>query len=63
MVQWLGLCAFTALDQVQFLVRKLRSPKPCSGAKKKRKKENEWMREGGKKTTNAGIFANFCSGC
>ena len=31
--------------------------------KKERKKENERMCEGGKKTANASIFANFCSGC
>ena len=45
---WLGLCAFTAVDQVQFLVRKLRSHKLRNGAKKKkkeRKKENERMCE------------------
>ena len=38
-VQWLGLqVAFTAVAQVQFLVRELRSHKPCNAAKKKPKK-------------------------
>ena len=44
MVQWLGLCTFTAMDQVQFLVGELRSHKPCS----ERKKMNGYMREGRK---------------
>ena len=35
-VQWLGLGAFTAGAQVQSLVGKLRSCKPCGMAKKKR---------------------------
>ena len=38
-VQWLGLCAFTAGDRVQSLVRELRSHKSCDMAKKKRKKK------------------------
>ena len=44
---WLGLCAFTAVDQVHFLVRKLRSHKLRNGAKKKkkeRKKERKKMK-------------------
>ena len=36
-VQWLGLCAFTARAQVQSLVRELRSHKPLGAAKKKEK--------------------------
>ena len=35
-VQWLGLCAFTAW--VQSVVRELRSYKPCGAAKGKKKK-------------------------
>ena len=37
-VQWLGLGAFTAVAQVQSLVRELRSCKPPNAAKKKQKK-------------------------
>ena len=39
-VQWLGLSAFTAVAQVQSLVRELRSCKLCGVAKKKKKKTN-----------------------
>ena len=39
-VQWLGLSAFTAGAQVQSLVRQLKSHKPCSVAKKKKKKDD-----------------------
>ena len=39
MVQWLGLGAFTAMAQVQSLVRELRSCKLHSVAKKKKKKK------------------------
>ena len=38
MASWLGPSAFTALARVQFLVRELRSHKPHSVAKKKKKK-------------------------
>ena len=38
MVQWLGLGTFTIGAQVRSLIRELRSPKPCSMAKKKKKK-------------------------
>ena len=40
MVQWLGLCAFTALAWVRSLVRELRSRKP-SGMTNRKKKERE----------------------
>ena len=35
-VQWLELRAFSAMAQIQSLVRELRSCKPCSAAKKKK---------------------------
>ena len=35
-VQWLGLGSFTARAQVQTLVGKLKSRKPCGAAKKKK---------------------------
>ena len=38
-VQWLGLCAFTAGAQVQSLVRELRSREPHSVAKKKKERD------------------------
>ena len=38
-VQWLGLSAFTAMAQVQSLVRELRSCKSHGMAKKKKKKK------------------------
>ena len=41
MVQWLGLGAFTAVAQIQSLVRELRSHKPRGSAKKKKKKKKE----------------------
>ena len=37
-VQWSGLDAFTPVAWVQFLIRVLRSHKPCSTAKKEKKK-------------------------
>ena len=37
-VQWLGTDAFTPVAWVQFLVRVIRSHKPCSMAKKEKKK-------------------------
>ena len=37
-VQWLGLDAFAPVAWVQFLVRVIRSHKPCSMAKKEKKK-------------------------
>ena len=44
-VQWLGLCSFTTIAQVQFLIGELKSHKPLVAAKKwgkkKRKKEKE----------------------
>ena len=40
-VQWLGLRAFTAVAWVQSLVRELRSHKPGSTAKKKKKRMDE----------------------
>ena len=39
-VQWLGLSAFTATDQIQSLVRELRPHKLSSVAKKKKGREN-----------------------
>ena len=38
-VQWLGLSAFTAMTQVQSLVRERRFCKLCSAATKKKRKE------------------------
>ena len=43
-VQWLGLCAFTAGAQVQSLVRELRSREPHSVAKKKKKERLSFLR-------------------
>jgi len=40
-VQWFGLRAFTAVAQVQFLVRELRSHLPHAAKKKKKKKPFE----------------------
>ena len=42
-VQWLGLCSFTTIAQVQFLVGELKSHKPRGAAKKweKKKEKNE----------------------
>ena len=37
-VQWLGPCPFTGVTWVQSLVGKLRTHKPCSLAKKEKKK-------------------------
>ena len=53
-VQWLGLSAFTATDQIQSLVRELRPHKLSSVAKKKKKRKrklvgrvmNEWRKKG-----------------
>ena len=53
-VQWLGLIAFTAMDQIQSLVRELRPHKLSSAAKKKKKRKrklvgrvmNEWRNKG-----------------
>ena len=42
-VQRLGLCAVTFGAQVQILVGELRSCKPCSIAKKKKLKGEEWL--------------------
>ena len=39
-VQWLGLSGFTAISQVQSLVRELRSRKLGGETKKKKKKKN-----------------------
>ena len=39
-VQWLGLSGFTAISQVQSLVRELRSRKLGGETKKKKKKNN-----------------------
>ena len=44
----MGFWAVTAMARVQFLVGELRSHKPCSAAKKK-KKERKEGREGGRK--------------
>ena len=51
-VQWLGLSAFTATDQIQSLVRELRPHKLSSVAKKKKRKRklvgrvmNEWRKK------------------
>ena len=38
-VPWFGLGAFSALDEVQSLVRELRSCKLCSETKKKKKRK------------------------
>ena len=40
-VQWLGYCTFTVVAQVQFLVGELRSHKPHTAVKKKKKKERK----------------------
>ena len=40
-VHWLGLDDFTAVARVQFLVRELRSHKPCGAVKKETKKERK----------------------
>ena len=52
-VQWLGLSAFTATDQIQSLVRELRPHKLSSVAKKKKRKRklvgrvmNAWRKKG-----------------
>ena len=45
-VQWLGLIAFTAMDQIQSLVRELRPHKLSSAAKKKKKKEEKISGQG-----------------
>ena len=47
-VQWLGLGTFTAVAQVQSLVRELRSRKPQSVATKKRKKRIKFLNKMGK---------------
>ena len=52
-VHWLGLGAFTAVAQVQFLVRELRSHKPRNVAKGKKKK-NEGLGEKGRYRWRAG---------
>lgn len=36
---WLGLWVFTAMDQVQSLIRELRCGKTCGTAKKKKERE------------------------
>ena len=41
MVQWLGLCSFTTIAQVQFLVGELKSHKPLGAAKRKKKRKKE----------------------
>ena len=45
-VHWLGLSAFTAMDQIQSLVRELRPHKLSSVAKKKKKKEEKISGQG-----------------
>ena len=40
MASWLGLWVFTAMDQLQSLVRELRHCKTCGTAKKKKDRES-----------------------
>lgn len=37
MARWLGSCAFTAVVQVESLVRELRSHKPCGMAERRKR--------------------------
>ena len=48
-VQWLGLCSFTTIAPVQFLVGELKSHKPHGAAKKWEKKKKEKKEKKSKK--------------
>ena len=48
-VQWLGLCSFTTIAPVQFLVGELKSNKPHGAAKKWEKKKRKERKKKSKK--------------
>ena len=54
-VQWLGLCSFTTIAQVQFLVGELKSHKPRGAAKKWEKKKEKNEKKGRKRKDKQNI--------